>query len=392
MYESSSLQGESKALDTSMPDGGCEPWCKYQIADNCKRESAQKSCGGCDECLLAKISTSDYDDSLADVPNAAMFRNYCEGCKCEKWCKWDMPNNCHAEHTRKACGDCEECVGAYNPSPPPPCSPPFWKCAASMCCQDPSFGCFVNPEHTHSQCRGMHIPCQSTATWVCPQLHPPPPFPPPPPPAASPPPPPPPPPWVDPFFLEQERALHTPPPPPSPPPPPRPPPLPPPPSQGVTLRSAAVAGVLSVASVMAVVLGAIAFTKRRTLQQKVRASRQAKVSATTKRGQSARQIKGRARIGAERLKGDVDDDDDDDDDDNDDDDDGPGAGATHTDAKMKGASVTDVVVELSPVRGKPETSGLASGLASGLNDAFDAMELPEKAQRVGSGQPGPMMD
>ena len=145
------------------------------------------------------------------------------------------------------------------------------------------------------------------------------------------------------------------------------------------------------ASVMAVVLGAIAFTKRRTLQQKVRASRQAKASATTKRGQSARQIKGRARIGAERLKGDVDDDDDDDDD-NDDDDDGPGASATHTDAKMKGASVTDVVVELSPVRGKPETSGLASGLASGLNDAFDAMELPEKAQRVGSGQPGPMMD
>ena len=137
------------------------------------------------------------------------------------------------------------------------------------------------------------------------------------------------------------------------------------------------------ASVMAVVLGAIAFTKRRTLQQKVRASRQAKASATTKRGQSARQIKGRARIGAERLKGD-----DDDDDDDDDNDDGPGAGATHTDAKMKGASVTDVVVELSPVRGEPKTSGLASG----LNDAFDAMELPEKAQRVGSGEPRPVMD
>ena len=67
------------------------------------------------------------------------------------------------------------------------------------------------------------------------------------------------------------------------------------------------------ASVMSIVLGAIAFTKRRTLQQKIRASRQAKVSATTKHGQSARQIRGRARIGAERLKGDDDDDDDDDD-------------------------------------------------------------------------------
>ena len=65
------------------------------------------------------------------------------------------------------------------------------------------------------------------------------------------------------------------------------------------------------ASVMSIVLGAIAFTKRRTLQQKIRASRQAKVSATTKHGQSARQIRGRARIGAERLKGDDDDDDDD---------------------------------------------------------------------------------
>jgi len=132
-----------------------------------------------------------------------------------------------------------------------------------------------------------------------------------------------------------------------------------------------------VASVMTVVLGAIAFTKRRTLQQKVRATRQAKVSAKTKRGESARQIKGRARIGAERLKGD---DDDDDDDDDDGDGDGAGTGAT----KMKGASVTDVVVELS----KPKTSGLASG----LNDAFDAMELPEKAPRVGGGKPGPMMD
>ena len=67
------------------------------------------------------------------------------------------------------------------------------------------------------------------------------------------------------------------------------------------------------ASVTSIVLGAIAFTKRRTLQQKIRASRQAKVSATTKHGQSARQIRGRARIGAERLKGDDDDDDDDDD-------------------------------------------------------------------------------
>ena len=137
------------------------------------------------------------------------------------------------------------------------------------------------------------------------------------------------------------------------------------------------------ASVMTVVLGAIAFTKRKTLQQKVRVSRQAKVSATTKRGQSARQIKGRARIGAERLKGD-----DDDVDDDDDDDDGAGAGASHTDVRMKGASLTDVAVELSPVRGKPKTSGLASG----LNDAFDAMELPEKAPKVGGGQAGPMMD
>ena len=140
------------------------------------------------------------------------------------------------------------------------------------------------------------------------------------------------------------------------------------------------------ASVMSIVLGAIAFTKRRTLQQKIRASRQAKVSATTKHGQSARQIRGRARIGAERLKGD--------DDDDDDDYDGadPGAAvATGKDAKMRGASVTDV--ELGPVQDKPKTSGLASG----LNDAFDAMELPEKAPRVGGGKSGnkpnkPVMD
>ena len=143
------------------------------------------------------------------------------------------------------------------------------------------------------------------------------------------------------------------------------------------------------ASVMSIVLGAIAFTKRRTLQQKIRASRQAKVSATTKHGQSARQIRGRARIGAERLKGD---DDDDDDDDDDYDGAGPGAaGATDKDAKMRGASVTDV--ELGPVQDKPKTSGLASG----LNDAFDAMELPEKAPRVGGGKSGnkpnkPVMD
>ena len=143
------------------------------------------------------------------------------------------------------------------------------------------------------------------------------------------------------------------------------------------------------ASVMSIVLGAIAFTKRRTLQQKIRASRQAKVSATTKHGQSARQIRGRARIGAERLKGD---DDDDDDDDDDYDGAGPGAaGATGKDAKMRGASVTDV--ELGPVQDKPKTSGLASG----LNDAFDAMELPEKAPRVGGGKTGnkpnkPVMD
>ena len=142
------------------------------------------------------------------------------------------------------------------------------------------------------------------------------------------------------------------------------------------------------ASVMSIVLGAIAFTKRRTLQQKIRASRQAKVSATTKHGQSARQIRGRARIGAERLKGDDDDDDDDDDYDGA----GPGAaGATGKDAKMRGASVTDV--ELGPVQDKPKTSGLASG----LNDAFDAMELPEKAPRVGGGKSGnkpnkPVMD
>lgn len=137
------------------------------------------------------------------------------------------------------------------------------------------------------------------------------------------------------------------------------------------------------ASVVTVVLGAIAFTKRRTLQQKIRASRQAKVSATTKHGQSARQIRGRARIGAERLKGD---DDDDDDTDFDYDKAGPGAaGATDKDAKMRGASVTDV--ELGPAR-EPKTSGLASG----LNDAFDAMELPEKAPRVGGGRPGPVMD
>ena len=140
------------------------------------------------------------------------------------------------------------------------------------------------------------------------------------------------------------------------------------------------------ASVMSIVLGAIAFTKRRTLQQKIRASRQAKVSATTKHGQSARQIRGRARIGAERLKGD------DDDDDDDYDGAGPGAaGATDKDAKMRGASVTDV--ELGPVQDKPKTSGLASG----LNDAFDAMELPEKAPRVGGGKSGnkpnkPVMD
>ena len=140
------------------------------------------------------------------------------------------------------------------------------------------------------------------------------------------------------------------------------------------------------ASVVSIVLGAIAFTKRRTLQQKIRASRQAKVSATTKHGQSARQIRGRARIGAERLKGD------DDDDDDDYDGAGPGAaGATDKDAKMRGASVTDV--ELGPVQDKPKTSGLASG----LNDAFDAMELPEKAPRVGGGKPGnkpnkPVMD
>ena len=140
------------------------------------------------------------------------------------------------------------------------------------------------------------------------------------------------------------------------------------------------------ASVVSIVLGAIAFTKRRTLQQKIRASRQAKVSATTKHGQSARQIRGRARIGAERLKGD------DDDDDDDYDGAGPGAaGATDKDAKMRGASVTDV--ELGPVQDKPKTSGLASG----LNDAFDAMELPEKAPRVGGGKSGnkpnkPVMD
>ena len=143
------------------------------------------------------------------------------------------------------------------------------------------------------------------------------------------------------------------------------------------------------ASVTSIVLGAIAFTKRRTLQQKIRASRQAKVSATTKHGQSARQIRGRARIGAERLKGD---DDDDDDDDDDYDGAGPGAaGATDKDAKMRGVSVTDV--ELGPVQDKPKTSGLASG----LNDAFDAMELPEKAPRVGGGKTGnkpnkPVMD
>ena len=143
------------------------------------------------------------------------------------------------------------------------------------------------------------------------------------------------------------------------------------------------------ASVVSIVLGAIAFTKRRTLQQKIRASRQAKVSATTKHGQSARQIRGRARIGAERLKGD---DDDDDVDDDDYDGAGPGAaGATDKDAKMRGASVTDV--ELGPVQDKPKTSELASG----LNDAFDAMELPEKAPRVGGGKSGnkpgkPVMD
>ena len=139
------------------------------------------------------------------------------------------------------------------------------------------------------------------------------------------------------------------------------------------------------ASVVSIVLGAIAFTKRRTLQQKIRASRQAKVSATTKHGQSARQIRGRARIGAERLK------DDDDDDDDDFDYDGAGSGATDKYAKMRGASVTDV--ELGPVQDKPKTSGLASG----LNDAFDAMELPEKAPRVGGGKTGskpnkPVMD
>ena len=143
------------------------------------------------------------------------------------------------------------------------------------------------------------------------------------------------------------------------------------------------------ASVVSIVLGAIAFTKRRTLQQKIRASRQAKVSATTKHGQSARQIRGRARIGAERLKGD---DAHDDDDDDDYDGAGPGAaGATDKDAKMRGASVTDV--ELGPVQDKPKTSGLASG----LNDAFDAMELPEKAPRVGGEKTGskpnkPVMD
>ena len=58
---------------------------------------------------------------------------------------------------------------------------------------------------------------------------------------------------------------------------------------------------------------------------------------------------------------------------------------------MRGASVTDV--ELGPVQDKPKTSGLASG----LNDAFDAMELPEKAPRVGGGTTGnkpnkPVMD
>ena len=143
------------------------------------------------------------------------------------------------------------------------------------------------------------------------------------------------------------------------------------------------------ASVTSIVLGAIAFTKRRTLQQKIRASRQAKVSATTKHGQSARQIRGRARIGAERLKGD---DDDDDDDDDDYDGAGPGAaGAADKDAKMRGVSVTDV--ELGPVQDKPKTSELASG----LNDAFDAMELPEKVPRVGGGKKGnkpgkPVMD
>ena len=97
-------------------EGACASWCKFQIEDNCKRESAQESCGGCDECQPASASEGEGDagDIVYEVPSV------CDGCKCEAWCKWDMPNNCHQEHTKMGCGACDECVGAYAPAPPPP--------------------------------------------------------------------------------------------------------------------------------------------------------------------------------------------------------------------------------------------------------------------------------
>lgn len=62
---------------------------------------------------------------------------------------------------------------------------------------------------------------------------------------------------------------------------------------------------MAVAGIVPFALGAIAFWKRSALKQKVVAARHAKVSqATSKPGQSARQIKGAARVGAKRLKND----------------------------------------------------------------------------------------
>ena len=229
----------------------------------------------------------------------------CADCKCYDWCQWDMPDNCYYEHTKKGCGACAECVDAYLPSPPPPCAPPYWKCASADCCSDPGFGCFKSPDGLHSQCRTLKLPCQDNNDWVCPSLHPPPPLPPGAPEPPPPPPAPPPPPWVDPFFVKQANTSPPPPKPsppppppppmpPSPPPPPMPPPPPPPhPPPFFTAQTAKkmILGGLSLSAVTVLVLGGVVLVLRKRLPRQQRRKaipRDEDAAAAPKRGKAGK--------------------------------------------------------------------------------------------------------
>ncbi len=75
------------------------------------------------------------------------------------------------------------------------------------------------------------------------------------------------------------------------------------------MKTVAVGSLATVAGLVPCIVGGIAFWKRGALKQKARAARNAKVSTRTKPGQSARQIKGAARVGAQRLKNEEDEED-----------------------------------------------------------------------------------